>query len=88
MTLSKASASTKTKPEASSELLPASYEEAMDELARLVQRMEGGDMPLDALLTGYQRGAALLQFCREKLQAVESQIRILDEGMVKAWKAP
>ena len=88
MTLPKASASSKSKPEASSEPLPASYEEAMDELARLVQRMEGGDMPLDALLTGYQRGAALLQFCRDKLQAVEAQIKVLDDGLVKAWKAP
>jgi len=40
-----------------------------------VQRLESGDMPLDELLTGYQRGTVLLQICRDKLQAVEDQIK-------------
>jgi exodeoxyribonuclease VII small subunit len=42
-------------------------------------------MPLDQLLTGYQRGAALLAFCRDKLQAVEDQIQVLDAGQLKPW---
>ena len=66
---------------------PASYEDAMLELETLVRRLESGEMPLDQLLSGYQRGAALLQFCRDKLQAVEEQIKVLDEGALKAWKA-
>ena len=67
--------------------LPASYEDAMQELETLVRRLESGEMPLDQLLSGYQRGAALLQFCRDKLQAVEDQIKVLDEGALKVWKA-
>jgi exodeoxyribonuclease VII small subunit len=66
--------------------LPASYEAAMAELERLVAQLESGTMPLEQLLTGYQRGAALLQFCRDKLQAVEDQIQVLDNGTIKAWK--
>jgi len=66
---------------------PASYEEAMQELAELVQRLESGELPLDQLLAGYQRGTALLQFCRERLQAVEEQVKVLDDGTLKAWKA-
>ena len=58
----------------------------MVELESLVARLESGDMPLEQLLTGYQRGAALLQFCRERLQAVEDQIKVLDEGSLKPWK--
>ena len=68
-------------------VLPASYEDAMHELEALVRRLESGEMPLDQLLSGYQRGAALLQFCRDKLQAVEDQIKVLDEGALKVWKA-
>lgn len=34
----------------------------------------------------YQRGAALLAFCRDKLQAVE-QIKVLDAGSLKTWSA-
>ena len=58
----------------------------MQELDRLVARLESGDMPLDQLLASYQRGAVLLQFCRNKLQTVEDQIKVLDEGSLKAWK--
>ncbi len=68
--------------------LPTSYEEAMHELEVLVRRLESGEMPLDQLLSGYQRGAALLQFCRDRLQAVEDQIKVLDEGALKVWKSP
>ena len=67
--------------------LPASYEDAMLELETLVRSLESGEMPLDQLLTGYQRGAALLQFCRDKLVAVEDQIKVLDDGALKSWKA-
>ncbi len=68
--------------------LPDSYEAAMEELNQWVAALESGDLPLDQLLAGYQRGAQLLQFCREKLQAVEEQIKVLDDGLVKAWKQP
>jgi len=64
---------------------PASYEAALDELEQLVGRIENGQMPLEQLLAGYQRGAQLLAFCRERLQAVENQVKVLDEGKLKTW---
>jgi exodeoxyribonuclease VII small subunit len=39
------------------------------------------------LLTGYERGAELLKFCRGRLEAVENQIKVLDEGTLKPWTA-
>jgi exodeoxyribonuclease VII small subunit len=42
-------------------------------------------LPLDQLLGSYQRGAVLLAFCRDKLQAVEDQIKVLDAGGLKVW---
>ena len=78
-------------PSSSLSLLPAlpeTYEAAMSELEQLVARLESGELPLDQLMGGYQRGAALLQFCRDKLQAVEGQIKVLDEGTLKPWTAP
>ena len=65
--------------------IPASYEAALQELEQLVGRLESGQMPLEELLTGYQRGAELLHFCRDRLQAVESQIKVLDAGVLKPW---
>ncbi|MES2952737.1 MAG: exodeoxyribonuclease VII small subunit [Pseudomonadota bacterium] len=66
--------------------MPATYEAALGELEQLVGQLESGSMPLDQLLSGYQRGAQLLQFCRDKLQAVEDQIKVLDDGTLKVWK--
>jgi exodeoxyribonuclease VII small subunit len=66
--------------------LPAAYEDAMRELEQLVGRLESGEMPLEQMLSGYQRGAQLLQLCRDKLQAVEDQIKVLDSGVLKPWK--
>jgi exodeoxyribonuclease VII small subunit len=65
--------------------LPATYEAALEELEQLVARIESGQMPLEQLLSGYQRGAELLKFCREKLDAVEQQIKVLDESGLKPW---
>ena len=65
--------------------VPANYEAALSELETLVGQLESGQMPLDQLLTGYQRGALLLGFCRDKLKAVEDQIQVLDGGQLKPW---
>ena len=65
---------------------PPSYEQALADLDRLVQQMEGGQLPLDQLLDGYRRGADLLAFCRGRLEAVEEQVKVLEDGQLKTWK--
>jgi exodeoxyribonuclease VII small subunit len=62
-----------------------SYEAAQAELEQLVAQLESGDMPLEQLLSAYQRGAELLKYCRAKLEAVESQIKVLDAAGLKTW---
>ena len=64
---------------------PVSYEAALQELEQLVGRIESGQMPLEDMLAGYQRGAQLLAFCRSKLAAVQDQIQVLDNGSLQAW---
>ncbi len=64
---------------------PASYEDALAELERLVGAMEAGQLPLDRLLDDYRRAADLLAFCRTRLAAVEQQVQLLEDGQLKAW---
>ena len=65
--------------------MPASYETAVQELEQLVARLEAGELPLDQLQAAYARGAELLKYCRDRLEAVEGQIKVLDEGLLKTW---
>ena len=55
-----------------------SYEQALLALETLVAQIDSGQMPLDELLAGYQRGAGLLKICRAKLTQVEQHIKLLD----------
>ena len=80
MAKSSSSASTAAAP-----ALPATYEAALQELEGLVDSLESGQLPLDQLLTGYQRGAQLLKFCKDKLEAVETQIKVLEGTELKPW---
>ena len=66
---------------------PASYEAAVAELDRLVAAMETGQMQLERLLESCRRGAQLPAFCRERLQAVEDQVKVLEEGQLRPWSA-
>ena len=70
---------------ASTPPLPTSYEAGLQELEQLVAQLESGQLPLDELLAGYQRGAELLKLCRSKLDAVEQQVRVLDDGALRPW---
>ena len=65
--------------------LPATYELALQELEGLISSLESGQLPLDQLLAGYQRGAQLLAFCKAKLEAVEDQVKVLDGNELKNW---
>ena len=67
---------------------PASYEAALVELESLVAAMEGGQLPLEGLLTSYRRGSELLSYCRSQLEAVEQQVRVLEDGQLKPWPQP
>ena len=65
--------------------LPATYEDALRELEGLVASLESGQLPLDQLLTGYQRGAQLLTFCKSRLEAVETQVKVLEGNELKPF---
>lgn len=64
---------------------PASFEEAMAELAQLVTQMEAGQLPLEASVAAYQRGSELVKFCAQQLDKVESQVKVLEGDMLKPF---
>jgi len=59
------------------------FEKALDELERLVARMEDGKLPLEESLAAYQRGAELIKFCESRLADAQARIAILDGETLK-----
>jgi len=65
-------------PETSSEpSRVAEFEQSLDELEQLVQRMEHGDLSLDDSLKTYERGIALYRNCQAALEQAELRVRLL-----------
>ncbi|MCZ8512830.1 exodeoxyribonuclease VII small subunit [Paenibacillus filicis] len=63
-----------------------SFEEAMDQLERIVAQLEDGDVPLEKAIELFQEGMRLSQLCGQKLEQVERKIEILleqDGNLVK-----
>jgi exodeoxyribonuclease VII small subunit len=53
------------------------YEEAEQELTRIVERLERGDAGLDEALELWERGEELYRFCVGRLDAAEGRIEEL-----------
>ena len=66
---------------------PKDYESALAELDAIVSDMESGQLPLEASLAAYKRGAELLQYCRQQLADAEQQVKILENGALLPFKA-
>ncbi len=58
---------------------PRSFEEALGELEKITARLEEGEVPLDDAAALYERGAALIEYCRKRLQAARGKILQLEK---------
>lgn len=68
-------------PETETENL--SFEDALAELRRIVERLEQGETKLDEAIQAYERGAKLKAHCEHKLREAEKkieQIRLGQDG--------
>ena len=56
------------------------YEEALQKLESIVEAMESGDLPLEALLTKFEEGDRLVKACQTHLDAAELKISKLEKN--------
>lgn len=54
-----------------------SFEQAMEELERIVEKLEEGDVPLEKAIHYFQEGMKLSKLCHEKLEQVEKQMEYI-----------
>lgn len=50
------------------------FEAALAELEQIVQRLEGGDVPLEESVAIYERGEALKRRCEDLLRQAEARV--------------
>jgi len=53
------------------------FEDALAELEQLVQRLEKGDLTLEASLAAFERGVELTRTCEKVLKDAELKVQIL-----------
>ncbi len=57
-----------------------SYDAALAQLERILDRLEGGDLPLEETLRLYEEGALLAKLCAARLDEAELRVRCWQEG--------
>tara|TARA_E500000178_G_scaffold316148_1_gene335642 strand:- start:33 stop:281 length:249 start_codon:yes stop_codon:yes gene_type:complete len=62
------------------------FEAAMLELERLVEKMEAGDLTLEQSLQAFERGVVLTRLCQQELQQAELKVQQLNsDGELEAF---
>lgn len=62
---------------AKKELGKKKFEKALEELEKVVEQIETGDLSLEDSLAAFEEGVKLVKFCNQKLTEVERKIELL-----------
>ena len=57
----------------------ADFEQSLDALEHLVEKMELGQMSLEDSLAAYERGVGLYRRCQQALEQAELRVRLLSD---------
>ena len=60
-----------------SDVKAPSFEEALQQLEQIVQKLEKGELPLEESLKLYEEGIRLSRLCHGKLEEAEGKIEML-----------
>ena len=55
------------------------FEQSLEELEQLVEKMETGELSLEQSLTAYERGVGLYRQCQQALEQAELRVRLLTD---------
>ena len=60
-----------------------SFEKSLAELESIVAKMEDGGLSLEQSLAAHKRGLELAKQCRDRLEAAQQQVRVLEGEVLK-----
>jgi exodeoxyribonuclease VII small subunit len=61
----------------------ATFEAALAELEKIVERMESGELSLEQALATHKRGLELARFCQQRLEVAREQVKVLEGEVLK-----
>jgi exodeoxyribonuclease VII small subunit len=67
---------------------PILYKDALLELEKILDQIEGDEVDLDELASKVERAATLLQLCRGRIAQTEQQVRRIIEDLDEDASAP
>lgn len=53
------------------------FEESLKKLQVIVEKLERGDLPLEAAMESFTEGIQLVQLCHQKLEEAEKKVQLL-----------
>lgn len=53
------------------------FEAAIEDLERVVEQLESGDLSLEDSLAAFEKGVGLVRYCNQKLTEVEKKVELL-----------
>jgi exodeoxyribonuclease VII small subunit len=59
------------------------FEAALAELEKIVERMESGELSLEQALATHKRGLELARLCQQRLEAAREQVKVLEGEVLK-----
>ena len=62
------------------------FEKALEDLEKIVEAMESGELTLDQALKKYEEGVALVRACQAKLTDAEKKIEVLTRTLDGSFK--
>lgn len=65
---------------AADDIAGLTYEEALAQLDALIQKLEGGSIPLEDAISAYERGTRLARHCEQLLDRTERRVTALMVG--------
>ncbi len=63
------------------------FEDRLDRLKEVVERLERGDLPLEEGVALYKEGLDLAKSCGRQLESARHEVRVVSQGLIKEFDA-
>jgi len=57
------------------------FKEAIEELEKITNSLESGELELEQSLSLFERGVELIKYCQEKLDGAQAKVELLVDSM-------